>query len=216
VNGRLIAWFSFVAAFSALNYVARFLSGPVDNTQVAYQYSSAVGGLVEYALVFGIVLLISRGTSLRETFALRRPRSWGRAIAISFGVLAAVIVVSAVVSPFGNAGKEQGLTPTAWNSHRVAQFAAFAFVVAVIGPVVEELTFRGLGYSLLEPYGRTFAILVVGLAFGLVHGLLIGLPVIAAFGTGLAYLRSRSESIYPCVLLHAFFNGAALALSVSA
>jgi len=216
VNKRLIAWFAFVASFSALNYAARFASGPEDNTQVAYQWSSAIGGLIEYAVVFGIVLLISRGTPLRETFALRRPRSWWRAIGISLGVLVAVMAVTALLAPFGNADKEQGLTPTAWNSHRVAQFAAFAFVVAVIGPLVEELTFRGLGYSLLEPYGRGRAIIVVGLAFGLVHGLLIGFAIIATFGTGLAYLRSRTGSIYPCVLLHALFNGAALALSVAA
>ena len=41
-------------------------------------------------------------------------------------------------------------------------------------PVVEELTFRGLGYSLLEPLGRSPPILWVGLAFGLAHGLARG------------------------------------------
>ena len=140
---------------------------------------------------------------------------WGWGIAISLAVLVAVLLTILLVAQFGNADSEQGLAPSSWNSHRVAQFAAFAFVVTVIGPVVEELTFRGLGFSLVERYGQWVAIIVVGLAFGLIHGLLLGFPIIAVFGGGLAYLRSRTGSIYPCVILHALFNGFALALSVA-
>ena len=36
--------------------------------------------------------------------------------------------------------------------------------------------FRGLGYSLLEPFGRWAAIVVVGVVFGLAHGLIEALP----------------------------------------
>ncbi len=85
----------------------------------------------------------------------------------------------------------------------------------MIGPIVEELTFRGLGFFLLEPYGQTAAILVIGLTFGLWHGLIEALPLLVVFGTGLAFLRSRTESIYPGMILHATFNGAALLLAVT-
>ena len=86
--------------------------------------------------------------------------------------------------------------------------------MTIVGPIVEELTFRGAGYGLLEPYGRTAAVLLVGLSFALIHGLVLGFPVIATFGIGLAYLRSRTESIYPCFVLHATFNAAGLALGI--
>ena len=39
--------------------------------------------------------------------------------------------------------------------------------------------------------------------------------MIATFGIGLAYLRSRTDSIYPCILLHASFNAAGLAIGVA-
>ncbi len=88
-------------------------------------------------------------------------------------------------------------------------------VICTWVPFVEELTFRGLGYSLLERFGRWPAILGVGLAFGLAHGLLLSLPVIVAFGCALAWIRSRTDSVYPGMLLHALFNAIALVAAVT-
>jgi uncharacterized protein len=87
--------------------------------------------------------------------------------------------------------------------------------VAGIAPVVEELTYRGLGFSLLRPYGLASAIIGVGLAFGLAHGLIEALPILSLFGMGLAWLRERTNSIYPPILVHAAFNGVALTVSVA-
>ena len=79
-------------------------------------------------------------------------------------------------------------------------------IVAGVAPVVEEVTFRGLGFRLLERFGQPIAIGVSAFAFALAHGLVEAFPVIFAFGLGLGYLRSRTESIYPCIALHAVFN----------
>ena len=210
----LKGWVSFVLAFAALNYTARF-AGPEPPDDVAYQWDSSIGAVIQYAVILLIVLLIARGKDKRAFFALRPPTSWATAWRITTGVIVVMIALSAALSPFLDPGEEQGLTPTFWDTARIAQFAAFAVAVVVVGPIVEELTFRGAGYSLLEPFGRWTAILVVGLAFGLVHGLLEGLLIITVFGLGLAYLRSRTESLYPCVLLHSGFNAAALVLSLT-
>ena len=107
------------------------------------------------------------------------------------------------------------MTPSGWEPTHAGAFALNLFAFALVGPVVEELTFRGLGFYLLEPWGHTAAILVLGLAFGLWHGLVEALPVLVVFGLGLAYLRSRTGSIYPGMVLHALFNGAALAIAVT-
>jgi membrane protease YdiL (CAAX protease family) len=97
----------------------------------------------------------------------------------------------------------------------VAPFVANFIVVAVVAPIVEELTFRGAGYSLLERWGRWFAIVAVGLLFGLAHGLIEALPILAVFGCALAWLRSRTRSVYPGMLVHAAFNAIALIVAVS-
>ncbi|HYZ18569.1 MAG TPA: type II CAAX endopeptidase family protein [Gaiellaceae bacterium] len=214
LSGRLAGWLLFVLVFATLNYAARFLAPPDENdTEVAYQWGASIAAIAQYAVVFGIVLLLARGH--RELLALRRPRSWWAVLGISTAILFLMLVLSAALSPITNPEEEQGLVPEHWNSHRVAQFALFAFVVTVVGPIVEELMFRGVGFGLLEPYGPRLAIVAVGVAFGLVHGLLEGLVIIMAFGIGLAYLRARASSVIPCMILHGCFNAAALAFGVA-
>lgn len=59
------------------------------------------------------------------------------------------------------------------------------------------------------------AITVTPLAFGLSHGLVIALPVLTIFGAILAWLRWRTDSLYPPIVLHALFNAAALLAAVT-
>lgn len=213
VSGALIGWLAFVAIFSTLQYVGQLLSDPQPG--VAYKWTSSISALVSSAVVLAIALLIARGRDFREAFALRKPRSWLSAFVISGAVILAVLAVSAALSTFTNPEEEQGLVPTDWRSDRVAPFLAFAFTVVVVAPLIEEMMFRGIGFTLLQPFGERVAVIVVGVAFGLVHGLIEGFLIIAVFGTGLAVLRSRTESLYPCILLHSAFNTTALVLGLT-
>jgi membrane protease YdiL (CAAX protease family) len=214
MNWRLGGWCALIVFMSAVAYASRFTSGtPPDD--VAYKWSSSVLGLIQYAVILGILYLITLGLDRRRFLAFRRPTSWKRAAGIAVLILIAVFVVGGVVGQFANPEKEQGLIPQNWDSSKIAPFAAFAFVVVVVAPIVEELQFRGVGYGLLERFGPTAAILLVGISFGLVHGLVAGFPVIAVFGIGLAYLRSRTDSIYPCMLLHASFNAFGLIVGIA-
>jgi len=215
MNWRLIGWAVLVAFMSAVSYAAQLSSGPPAK-DVAYQWSSSILGAVQYALIFGIIMLLTRGLDRRRFLALRRPRtSWRRAAGIGAVVILVVFVVSAVVAQFANAEREQGLIPEHWNPSKIAPFAAFCVVVVVIAPIVEELLFRGVGYGLLARFGEYTAIILVGLSFALVHGLIAGFAVIASFGAGLAYLRAKTDSIYPCMLLHASFNAFGLAIGIA-
>jgi membrane protease YdiL (CAAX protease family) len=211
-RGRLTTWIALVSVLALLGYASRAAGGkPPKNA--AYHYATAVSGLVQYAIILGVVLAITRPEW--RLFALRRPSSFGRVLSTALVVFVAVYVTTAVVSAFSNPGREQGLTPDKWDPHRATQFAVNFLVFAAVAPAVEELTFRGLGYSLLEPLGRVTAILWVGIAFGLAHGLLEGLPILIVFGAGLALLRSRTDSVYPGMFVHAAFNAIALIASVT-
>ena len=212
---RVAGWLVFVLLLAGLGYASR-LGGAEAPDDIAYRYSSSIAALVQYGLMFGILLLIARGLPLREAFALRRPASWPRAVGLAVLSLLAIWAASAALAPFLDATEEQGLVPDEWDSSRAGAFAAFFLVVTVVAPTVEELTYRGLGYTLLAPYGTWTAILVTGVLFGLAHGLLVALPVLAVFGIAVGWLRSRTESVYPCVLVHAVFNGTALIVSVAA
>ena len=128
------------------------------------------------------------------------------------------LAYTGVLSLLGDfdATEEQGLVPDEWDSSRAAPFIAFFLAVTLLAPFVEELTYRGLGFSLFSPYGVVLAIVATGVLFGLAHGLLIGLPVLTFFGIVVGWLRAKTGSVYPGILLHAAFNGIALLVSVAA
>jgi uncharacterized protein len=212
-SGRVAAWLTFALAFAALNYTARFAGG-TEPKDIAYRYSTTVAAIVQYAFILGILLLIARGLPRREVFGLWRPASWPRALGYAVVALFVIWAVAAILSPFLDATDEQGLVPDRWDPSRAGAFAAFFIVVAFVAPVVEELTYRGLGFTLLSSYGSWTAIVVTGILFGMAHGLVLALPVLAVFGIAVGWLRDRTRSIYPGMLLHGTFNGVALLASV--
>ena len=214
VDKKLFGWFALVGVVSAISYASRFAGGKPPKNAL-YQYGTAATELVLFALILAVVLLIARDLPKREVFALRRPASWGRAIGLAFAVFIVIGIANALLNPLLHGGREQGLTPSGWEPKHAAAFAANLLAFAVIGPIVEELTFRGLGFFLLARLGQTAAIVVIGITFGLWHGLVEALPVLIIFGTGLAFLRSRTNSIYPGMILHATFNGVALLAAVA-
>ena len=214
-TGRLVGWLVFIGLFTLLAYSLRLTADVEPERDALYTWEFFVGGLFQAAIMLAIVLALARGPAMRERLALRAPVSWSAAVPVMVLVLFVVLGIGAVLEPVLNASEEQGLTPTGWDPDRATQFLANAAVVAGLVPVVEELTFRGLGYSLLERFGRTVAIVAVGVLFGLAHGLVAGLPILVAFGVALAWLRSRTRSVYPCIVLHGVFNGLALLFSVT-
>ena len=212
-GGRLTGWATVIGILAALGYASRF-SGEKTPKDVLYHWDTFVGGLIQFLLLLVLMLAVAWGLSKREAFALRRPRSWRRAFGIMLVVAFVVVVVSAILEPVLHPDKEQGLAPTRWEPAHAGAFAANFVVVALLAPVVEELTFRGLGFTLLERFGRPAAIALVGLAFGLAHGLVDGLPLLFLFGAGLAYLRSRTESVYPGMVVHVLYNSLVLLIAV--
>lgn len=211
---RLAAWLLFVGVLTALSYGSR-LGGVEAPDDVAYRYSSSIAALVQYGLMLVILLVIARGLPWREAFAWRRPPSSRRALGLAVLALLAIWAVAAALSPFLDASEEQGLVPKEWDPSRAGAFAAFFATVTVLAPTVEELTYRGLGFSLLAPYGTWTAILVTGVLFGAAHGLILGLPVLVFFGIAIGWLRAQTESVVPPILLHAVFNGTALLVAVA-
>jgi membrane protease YdiL (CAAX protease family) len=215
MRAPLALWSGFVLAFTTLSYTLRFTSGkpPKD---LLYKWSTVVGNLIQFAIIAAIVYGIA-GLSgdRRRVLALRRPTSWRTALRIGLGVGLGMYVLTILLGPILHPDREQGVTPDTWQPRHVAAYIANGFVIAVVAPIVEELTFRGLGYSLLARYGRWTAIIGTGVAFGLAHGLVNAFPFLAAFGIGLAYLRSRVDSVYPGMIVHGLFNAVALTVAVS-
>jgi chorismate mutase len=126
-RSRLLGWTILVTVLAALSYAAN-LGGGDPPKDVLYQWTTAVGGLVQYAIILAVVLLLSRGIA-PATLGLRRPDSWARAAGWIVAALVAVWVIGAILNVFLKAGEEQGLVPDGWDSSRAAPFVANFVVV---------------------------------------------------------------------------------------
>ena len=88
----------------------------------------------------------------------------------------------------------------------------FMLSLVLIGPLVEELIFRGILLSALLRHMRTiWAILLSSTVFALVHlpglnFLWYALPNLALLGVASAWLRLRAGSIWPSVIMHGTNN----------
>ena len=177
-----------------------------DDSEALYDPDLAVAGLIQYAILVLIAIGIAR-LFPRPTDALGLRRFRARWIWISFVVVAVTLAVGIALEPILHGGEDQGLAPDNWEPDHATAFVVNAAMIVLVAPFVEELFFRGIGVRALTVFGTLAAILLSGVIFGAVHGILGALPPLALFGIGLAWIRVRSASIWPGFIAHATYNG---------
>jgi len=213
-RGRLAAWALVAIPLIVLGFVSYAMSGSTSSAkQALFSWSFAISNAVFLGIWIAISLAISNGR--RELRALRRARiSAGRVTAIGLLAVAATFVASLLVNSLGgHPGREQQLLTGHWQSGKLAPFIACVLVLTVLTPFAEELFVRGLGFSLFSPFGRAIAMTVPALAWALMHGLPAAILPLFVFGIGLGYLRDRSDSAVPGMIIHGLYNGLAVALA---
>lgn len=198
-------WIAVTGAFAALNF---FLASTVQERgqDVVYSYAVLTNAVLVYSLLLVFVLALTNVGDRRDVLALRAPSSWWRAIGVSALAVVVILIGAAIALSLANAGDEQNLAPEAWDSSRAGQYAASFLAIVFIGPIVEELLYRGAGVGLLLPYGAPVAVVVTALLFGAGHGLVLSFGAFLWFGLVIALVRLRTESVYPAMLVHSTFN----------
>ncbi|HVI54237.1 MAG TPA: CPBP family intramembrane glutamic endopeptidase [Luteibacter sp.] len=142
----------------------------------------------------------------------------GRYVAIgtALGILAPLL--GGLLTQFlaGDHDVSQTVTDIADRAH-VGMRVALLPVVVVVGPLVEELLFRGALLSVLRTrLGDNWAIAISAIVFGAVHlpdldWLWYAVPNLILVGVFCAWLRVRSGSIWPGFVAHAANNALAAA-----
>jgi membrane protease YdiL (CAAX protease family) len=212
---KLIGWWVLVGSIAVLTFGGRAASDSEPARDTFYRYETAAFGVVLYLVLFSFALLIAAGLDLREAFALRRPASWGRAALVALGAFVGMWIIAAILEQIFHAGEEQGLDPERLTVDRIAPFVVNLALAAIIVPVVEELIYRGIGFTLLSQFGDIAAIVVTAIAFALAHGIVEGIPVFFVIGAALGFVRSRTGSIYPSMVMHGVFNGIQVVLGAA-
>jgi uncharacterized protein len=166
------------------------------------------------ATLFLVVRVHDRERPLSQALALRPTR-------FSLCALAAAIGIGSQ-APFNLIGEliEKRFPPSAEDLASQAEvFAAptplrkFALVLAVgiVGPIVEELFFRGGLYrGIRRAHGSAISVLGVALLFAAVHIGSFAVPLflfpVFLVGLMLGHVRAVSGSLWPSFILHAAFN----------
>lgn len=87
-----------------------------------------------------------------------------------------------------------------------------AMVMVIVGPLIEELLFRGVLFSaLMRRFSAAGSIAISAVLFGIAHleGLhfkWFALPNLMLLAAALAWLRWKSASLWPGVLAHSVYN----------
>jgi CAAX protease family protein len=195
-----------IAALQIATAFALGGDGSTSDEDPLYSYSLAAGSLVLYGILIAVTFWIASLFPDRlADLGLRRFQA--RALWLVLAVVVLALAVSAALEPVLHAGREQGLEPEEWRPDKAGPFVVNAIVVATVVPFAEELFFRGLGVRALVPLGGIVAIVGTALVFSLAHGILVGIPALGFFGLLLAWLRLRTESLWPCVIAHSVYNG---------
>jgi len=202
---RAVVWLGVTASFAAVNFYGAS-QAPDRGGDTVYSYDILASAVIVYGILLGFVFAVTRDLPRRELLALQAPSSWGRAVGLWFGGLLSIFAGAYFLLWLAGAGDEQNLAPDRWDGSRAGAYAASFVAIVLIGPFVEELLYRGVGVGLLEPRGKLTAITVTAVMFGLGHGLLLSLGAFVWFGVVTAWIRLRSNSIYPSLAVHVTFN----------
>ena len=168
--------------------------------------------LVSYALVLAVLWIMARRRkqSLASFTGLSAPARFPLLVLAAAAGLAAAfwatIAVNLIPWPEGLMESYQQESAALTTTKPIMDFLA----VVIVGPLVEELLFRGIIYDALctvVPAGA--AVIFQGMLFGSVHGTLIWMAYALFMGCVLGYLRKRTNSLRPCILMHMVFNGSA-------
>jgi membrane protease YdiL (CAAX protease family) len=165
-------------------------------------------------LLFAVLYLATRlaGISFDEYLALKWPRV--RHAFLAFAGLVLLLIVASAAD--ASAGKD--MPPFVLESFRSARDAGMlpllVFAFAVLGPLQEEVMFRGFLYrGFALGFGSAFAVLLTSAGWAILHAQYEWYFVAQIFVLGLyfGWVRWMSGSTLLAFLLHAMINATAIA-----
>ena len=173
-----------------------------------------------YALLIAALAIVLR-PRFREVVALRRPAA--RDVALAIAVCTAAYLMTGLIQSL--------MAPESWTAALAILPAVFSDDgrLAIAGPVMtavilvracglaaigEELLFRGALYAWLRRrLSSTATIVISAAAFAPIHAFPPILPLAFAIGIGFGWIRERSGSTVPLIIVHALHNALMVALS---
>lgn len=171
-----------------------------------------LGGAAAIAFLlgtFGVLSVHARGVGSRQALALRPTHPALLAIGVGLGVslkLPAESLREVMEGLFPSDDAELLRRATLFRSDTLTEMLGLLIVVCLVGPLVEELFFRGALYGRMARAGAPVAAATTGLLFVFTHGDFRAWPALVLVSSALSFLRALGGSLLPCIALHVAFN----------
>jgi uncharacterized protein len=200
-----------VCAVIALDFFLAFVVAAVgDATSIDLVTRVLCEAAAFVSTLFAVTLVHERERPLRDVLALRRPPIVLLVLALLFGfalqgpvnLIAGVIYEKYPLPP-----EHLELLHQLFDVKALHQKVAIVVAAGLVGPVVEELLFRGgILRGLLRRHGALGTVLGISVFFALAHREPRNFLPDFMGGLAMGYVRVTTGSLWPAILLHAAFN----------
>ncbi|MBN2514428.1 MAG: CPBP family intramembrane metalloprotease [Deltaproteobacteria bacterium] len=171
-----------------------------------------IARIVETALIIAIVVRIGKGASsiglnpLELTIGFKKGLIW----AVGFGIVAGISFVILSLFGFNPLDMIQVQLPAG-----IGVVMMYVIISVFIGPVAEEVFFRGIIYGFFRRWGIIAALIASSLLFILAHSVIRGVPVPQVVGGIVFALAYEIEgSLMVPIIIHILGNMAILIVSL--
>jgi uncharacterized protein len=180
------------------------LDDPPDSLTIVLTFVQDGALVLAAVLTFKIVYGRVRAADL----GLRRVTSWGYALKMMVALYVAFWIVALALDAIFHP-PEQGLVNDLKAEQSFAILAGYAVLTCVVAPICEEIFFRGFVFTTFaRRLGPAWGAVLAGGIFGLIHAPnpAAGLVALGVLGVALCTLYWTTQSIIPCMALHALNN----------
>jgi len=206
VLGVFFAWHVF--GFIGVGLFVGLMSSSVDEFFMI---------LLAQGLTYLWMLALLSQARLRRNSSPFRAFSWswiGKGYALS--ILAVVGVNSVISALSGEAPRSENPILGLFVDAPGWKYVMLGLLVVVVGPIFEEIMFRGwLFGGLRKGWGDQAAYLLSATLFALIHGDAPALPALFLLGLIFAWVYRRSGSLYTSILVHGMWNATTFSLLLS-
>ena len=226
-------WMGADVLFLFLFYlVANFTAGMVPNYMLGYMERSPVYGkldveIIEYAFYLssnflfihlpGIFICLLLSMKYNKKFIYNVPRMRGFFKNIGYGCLCftRVILIVMVVSYLsvkllelaGYNVEPQKILHVFTKSNSLTMSIYIAFIAIIVGPIFEELVFRGVFFQyILKHTSVSVAIFTISAIFAAIHGHIPSFAPLFVLSCGFCLAYLKSGSIIAPITMHVLFN----------
>ncbi len=194
----------------AFMWLAALLVSIREATMTDHVVLVVAQGCAYLLVLFGILRVHAPEQSIREVVGLRATHPGFYPLSFVLGAASAVPATWLLMRI------EQRFPSDAARAHEFSELfyeasmgrrVAMAVAIVVVGPIVEELLFRGAIFGPLARRQRAGAVVAMtAVYFAFVHPEPRSMPPIFLVGLLLGFMRAASGSLVPAILLHAGFN----------